>query len=101
LGWSGLLRIRSTTQEGSYLHLERVPRALAHEAGKEERVDMSLRDRPAAERHLRGGKGPLQIGPRIAKGLAVARPGLAESEGQSQGLSASAGTANALSIVGD
>ena len=64
-------RICWTAEEGANLHLERVARALAHEAAEQEGVDVTLHDRSATERHFWRGEGPLQVGPWIAERLAV------------------------------
>jgi hypothetical protein len=62
---------------------------------------VTLHNWPAAERHLWCGESPLQIGPWIAECLAVQWPVLAEGESQRHGLTATAGTANTLPVVGD
>jgi hypothetical protein len=62
---------------------------------------VTLHYRPAAERHLRRGEGPLQVGLWVAERLAVEWPVLAEGESQRHGLAATAGTANTLPVVGD
>ena len=98
---TGFVRIGGTAEESSDLHLEHVAGALAHEAAEQEGVDVALHDRPAAQRHLRCGEGPLEESLRIAECLAVKRPVLAEGEGQSHRLAAPAGAADALPIVGD